>query len=252
MKCPHCNQEHPDSTKYCPCTGEKIVMELNIICHNENCSNYQKRVISVNAKFCPECGRPTGIGYRDLPYSDARWSTLEEFEKGDIIADHIMLGGAYPYEYLFGEAQTQKEGSTLLIPISGKSFALMPIDVAYEDGITEKIDIIDTINDDFLSLSEMAVEWMLLDLDENPLFREIGLTSSNEIANNINVLESLGYLRIKNFMKPSPNHTFVASFVSNKRNSTGGYTFIVLFEEYMYVFNDVVTEWTSYQEGVML
>lgn len=189
MKCPQCNQEHPDGTKFCPYTGEKIVMELNIICHNENCSNYQRRVIPFKSK---------------------------------------------------------------LIPISDKSFALMSIDVAYEDWIIEKIGAVDTINDDFLSQSEMAVEWMLLNLDENPLFREIGLTSSNEIANNINVMESLGYLRIKNYMRPSPNHTFVASFVSNKRNSTGGYTFIVLFEEYMYVFNDVITEWTSYQEGVML
>lgn len=54
MKCPHCNQDHPEGTKFCPETGLKMVL----CCRNHECENYGEHVIPLNYKFCPECGSP--------------------------------------------------------------------------------------------------------------------------------------------------------------------------------------------------
>ena len=54
MKCPHCNQEHPEGTKFCPETG----MRMMLSCRNSKCVNHRECVIPSNYKFCPECGEP--------------------------------------------------------------------------------------------------------------------------------------------------------------------------------------------------
>ena len=58
MKCPHCNQDHPEGTKFCPETGERIV---NKEVHN-------------------------------APSSIKSWSTQQDFDRGDIIVDGVILG----------------------------------------------------------------------------------------------------------------------------------------------------------------
>lgn len=50
MKCPYCSQEHPDGTKYCPETGNKI--EITSL----TCPSCQFRGIPMDSKFCPNCG----------------------------------------------------------------------------------------------------------------------------------------------------------------------------------------------------
>ena len=61
MKCPHCGQEHPDNTKFCPETGKKI--EINkeitselIACTNPSCDDYGKKILPADSRFCPTCG----------------------------------------------------------------------------------------------------------------------------------------------------------------------------------------------------
>lgn len=55
MKCPHCNQEHPDDYKFCPVTGKEI--ETLLACQNSKCPNHGKHVIPVGSQFCPICGQ---------------------------------------------------------------------------------------------------------------------------------------------------------------------------------------------------
>ena len=52
MKCPFCNQEHPDNTKFCPETGNKIEMT------SLTCPSCEFRDITIDSKFCPQCGHP--------------------------------------------------------------------------------------------------------------------------------------------------------------------------------------------------
>lgn len=55
MKCPHCNQEHPDGFQFCPATGQKI--NFLKACSNENCPDYGKNILPQDSMFCPRCGR---------------------------------------------------------------------------------------------------------------------------------------------------------------------------------------------------
>lgn len=54
MKCPHCGQEHPDDTKFCPQTGKKIESQ-SFTCNNPACDYRQP--LPISAKFCPNCGK---------------------------------------------------------------------------------------------------------------------------------------------------------------------------------------------------
>lgn len=54
MKCPHCNIEHPEGTKFCPETGKK--MPSIVGCTNKDCPNYGRNDLPTHYKFCPECG----------------------------------------------------------------------------------------------------------------------------------------------------------------------------------------------------
>lgn len=55
MKCPYCNQDHPDDFQFCPKTGKRIENQ-NKACTNEQCSAYGQYVLPQDAKFCPNCG----------------------------------------------------------------------------------------------------------------------------------------------------------------------------------------------------
>lgn len=52
MKCPFCNQEHPDNTKFCPETGHKIEQT------SLKCSSCGLHDLPIDSKFCPNCGNP--------------------------------------------------------------------------------------------------------------------------------------------------------------------------------------------------
>ena len=54
MKCPYCNQEHPDRYQFCPSTGQTI--NALKACNNPNCSEFGKHTISQDSLFCPICG----------------------------------------------------------------------------------------------------------------------------------------------------------------------------------------------------
>ena len=58
MKCPYCGQVHPDSARYCENTGEPLLKA----CKNEDCPDFGKHILPLEAKFCPCCGRPIQKG----------------------------------------------------------------------------------------------------------------------------------------------------------------------------------------------
>ncbi len=54
MKCPLCNQNHPDGYKFCPITGK--VIEQFKACTNSGCSSFGKFILPFSSMFCPYCG----------------------------------------------------------------------------------------------------------------------------------------------------------------------------------------------------
>lgn len=54
MKCPHCNQTHPDDFIFCPATGK----ELKKACENKDCPYIGEHIWPLEKESCPICGRP--------------------------------------------------------------------------------------------------------------------------------------------------------------------------------------------------
>ena len=55
MKCPHCNQEHPDDYQFCPKTGKKIEL-LKACTKNPSCPDHGKYIWPSDSQYCPRCG----------------------------------------------------------------------------------------------------------------------------------------------------------------------------------------------------
>ena len=55
MKCPHCNQEHPDGFQFCPATGRKLD-QLKACTLNPQCPDHGKHILPLDSLFCPTCG----------------------------------------------------------------------------------------------------------------------------------------------------------------------------------------------------
>lgn len=96
MKCPHCGQEHPDNTKFCPETGLKIEIPQSstsemIACNNPSCVDYGKKILPPDSKFCPTCGksilcaRKVVASYRDNNGKDCQLDNYDEWNNNDAI-----------------------------------------------------------------------------------------------------------------------------------------------------------------------
>lgn len=55
MKCPYCNQEHPDGFQFCPATGKKLD-QLKACTLNPGCPDHGKQILPLDSMFCPTCG----------------------------------------------------------------------------------------------------------------------------------------------------------------------------------------------------
>lgn len=93
MKCPHCNGEHPDNFKFCPITGQELKSHQEIdsqfkACTNNDCPEFGKYVLPLEANFCPTCGKPIcGIdkGNHETLHSNESilFVTYQEVEEDD-------------------------------------------------------------------------------------------------------------------------------------------------------------------------
>ena len=54
MRCPVCDYENSDNAKFCQDCGAKLELKA---CTNEECRDYGKRILPMEAKFCPRCGQ---------------------------------------------------------------------------------------------------------------------------------------------------------------------------------------------------
>lgn len=98
MKCPHCKQEHPQGTKFCPETGMKIPSTL-LSCPNKECVNYKRYVLPVESKFCPDCGckledntlsnHPKEIGNNTITPLDAYLNEVYREQSDSFIREYI-------------------------------------------------------------------------------------------------------------------------------------------------------------------
>lgn len=237
MKCPHCNQDHPEGTKFCPETGERIV---NKEVHN-------------------------------APSSIKSWSTQQDFDRGDIIVDGVILGKTNLSELrkrgcdidtLDYETGRESNVYSVYLGNGGRIIGLVSR-LTYKD-LEQKSEgrknPLAFNKEALLNLYSKVVSFGIkLGDEENLLLQVIGVEDKggggddddfvfdySEIADN---LEEHGYMRIESFMvKDMGDCVF---FIHNESNSNGDYVFITLDPEQEMIFFSVndVTEWTSYRTG---
>ena len=75
MKCPHCNQEHPEKFNFCPITGKNLKWP----CPNPDCSVFGEYLFPLEQESCPICGtrfikKNDGHEFVDLGLS-VKWAT---------------------------------------------------------------------------------------------------------------------------------------------------------------------------------
>lgn len=89
MRCPHCGQEHPDSTVFCPTTGQTIV--LSHLC--TNCGTELQQ----SWKVCPKCGTPVSDAIPSAPTGSKKsllWITMSLSILLLVVAViYLMFGG---------------------------------------------------------------------------------------------------------------------------------------------------------------
>ena len=84
MKCPYCDQEHPEGTSFCPLTGKQILS--NISC--PNCGV----VYDTQLAACPNCGTPMGLTLspvvhptvKQVPMESERTAPTQETSPGTV------------------------------------------------------------------------------------------------------------------------------------------------------------------------
>ena len=86
MKCPYCDQEHPDNFNFCPVTGQRIVPQFKA-CTNEQCPDFGKYILPLDSRFCPRCGHPVGGSSESVSMD----SDILEFEVEDVSFKMILV-----------------------------------------------------------------------------------------------------------------------------------------------------------------
>ena len=93
MRCPHCNQEHPDDFVFCPATGK----ELKKACTNKDCPYYGEHLFPLDMRECPCCGYPLNNSYNGHEFVDlglsVKWATCNIGAKApDEYGDYFAWG----------------------------------------------------------------------------------------------------------------------------------------------------------------
>lgn len=236
MKCPYCNQNHPDDTKYCPQTGKQIKQQL-LSCLNSKCKYFGKHILPLDTHYCPDCGTPM----HDIPSG------------GDISVHDIILGQTTLRELRQKEYEIENDDGQYKIDIDDDSVEVVLFCATYRE--TEEFG--NTLNDpsvlnkDFILNRRKTVSAIYFASFDNDVCNELGLTDDyDEKEEIIEILEDKGYMQIENLMKEDSDDD-VLTFVRENKDSKGNTIFLMVFNNYQSIWfmANVVNEWKSYKTG---
>jgi hypothetical protein len=125
MHCPHCGQEHPDTTVFCPVTGQKLTADFCTNCGAE---------LQQSWKVCPKCGTPVSDTVPSAPIGSKKillWITVS--------LSVLLLAVAVIYLMFGGQSITQQvpTGATTLPSSTNAPTNVEEIVVAFNNTITQ-------------------------------------------------------------------------------------------------------------------
>ena len=92
MKCPHCNQYHPDNIKFCPQTGKQLPQHLS--CTNPECSNFGRNNLPIDSRFCPDCGQKLSNPTENTSQKKDNVSQNKSITSSEAITEYVDMGGS--------------------------------------------------------------------------------------------------------------------------------------------------------------
>lgn len=263
MKCPYCNQEHTEGTKFCPETGKPMSQLCG--CPNSECVNYMKLGLPEAFKYCPECGMKL-LGEGTKPVDEYKFdprkglSTLEDFQHGNIIVDGIILGRSPMSELKRFKKDWYNEERPTYRMLEGNAHASGDLS---QDAIEEIIGYSEQIDSQlFLSLKDRVSNIYIYNWEKVPFLKEMGLSEhsvwlgdENEKSVIVKLFEQNGYVRIE---PPVPNDEVEEEtdskgllFISAKPNEYGHYILIYCSPTGLLDINvNILSEWTTYYDGI--
>ena len=233
MKCPHCNQDHPDGTKFCPQTGKQILQLLN--CPNSKCKNFGKYNLPLDTHFCPDCGTP-----------------IQSIPSGEDISVHeIVLGQTTLRELRQKGYEIENDEGQYTINIDDDSFEVSLFCATYREveefgkGFIEP----SVLNKDFILNVHKTVSMIEFNsFDDCGVFKKIGLSDDCDEDEIIEILEDNGYIQIENFLKDGDCFIF---FVREHKDSAGNTIFLAIncCQNGGIFFANLLNEWKSNKTG---
>ena len=233
MKCPHCNQEHPADTKFCPQTGKQIQQLL--CCPNSKCKNFEKYNLPLDTHFCPDCGTPI------------QGAPSEE----DISVNEIVLGQTTLRELRQKGFGIKNDDGMYTIDIDDDSINVLLFYATYREVEEFGKSLVDpsVLNRDFVLNRKKTVSAIGFESFDNDFLNELGLSDDCDEDEIIEILEERGYLQIENLFKDD-NEEDVITFVRERKDTVGNTIFLIIHNyEGAIFFVNLVNEWKSYKTG---
>ena len=233
MKCPHCNQEHPEGTKFCPQTG-KLIQQL-LSCPNYKCKNFDKYNLLLDTRFCPECGTP-----------------IQSVPSGEDISVHeIVLGQTTLRELRQKGYEIENDEGQYTVDIDDDSFDVKLFCATYREVEEFSKNFIEpsVFNKDFILNTHKTVSLIEFNsFDDCGVFKKIGLSDDCDEDEIIEILEDNGYMQIENFLKDEDD---VVPFVRERKDSAGNTIFLTIHscQNGGIFFANLLNEWKSYKTG---
>ena len=230
MKCPHCNQYHPDDTRFCPQTGKHIQKFLN--CPNPECVNYDKYDLPSDTYFCPDCGTPI----QGVPSGD------------DISINGIVLGQTTLRELRQKGFEIGHDDDVYRIATDDDSVKIFLFYATYREVEKYGSSLLDpsVLNRDFILNKQKRVSVIEFDSFDNVVFKSLGVSDDCEEEEIIEILEERGYMQIENLF----DEDGVITFVRERKDSAGNTIFLLIRNnEDTTFYANLVIEWKSYKTG---
>lgn len=256
MKCPHCNQEHPEGTKFCPETGKQMSKPCG--CPNPNCVNYMKPDLSRTFKFCPECGTKLSCEEKgkDTYMFNPRKSisSVEDFRHGNIIVDGIILGRSPVSELKKFKIDWHYKDRYKLLDGNIYAFDAKPSEELEE--LEEKFRQSKRYNFQLAqSYTKVVSALICYNWEDIPFLKDIGLDKhytwlgdedeKNEI---VELLEKNGYVRIE---PDEDTNNDGLLFISVNPNAYGHHILIDCSPNApLDISISILREWTTYYDGI--